>query len=203
MKHLFLALLMFSFFAEAFSQNNPRPSRSRFFNNKYSTFKVKAGDILVYHVKNNADEYDLIVTVKKFGPEINFDFEMTEKDTKGNVNIQAAAVSGASKYHNFFTSNNQNFSNQSTIWLSKKNYRELVASRRTMMDMGNENQVFARTINTTHKINFKGKQKIVTVHSIESQGTENKSNLHILTEPDNPLIVFIDKGWTMTLKEVR
>jgi hypothetical protein len=89
------------------------------------------------------------------------------------------------------------------MWLSKKNYREIAAAKRTSMDMGNGATIFTRTRNTTHKINFKGKEKIVTVHEAQSQGNENKNLLHILTEPENPLLVFMDLGWTITLKEVR
>src|SRR4051794_33770721 len=88
MKKNLLIVLLLSLVTYADAQNNPRPTRSRFWNSKLSTFSIKLGDILVYDVDNNGDKYQFIVTVKKFDDVINFNFKMPEKGTSANVNIQ-------------------------------------------------------------------------------------------------------------------
>jgi hypothetical protein len=202
MKKVLLAITCLIFTTITFSQDNPRPTKSRFWKTKQSTFQVKAGDILVYSVTDNGEKYDLLVRVKKYGSTINFDYEIPTKANKVNVNIQSAAVDGAGKYTNRFAGGNANYANESSFWLSKRNYEDLAADGETKMDFGEGEQTFVRGNTGILKINYKGKEKILTVYNISAQ-TGSKRNLVLLTEANNPLIVMMDAGTKMTLKEVR
>jgi hypothetical protein len=185
-----------------FSQDNPRPSKSRFWKSKQSTFQVKPGDILVYTASNNGENYDFIVRVKKYGSTINFDYEMPQKGSKANVNIQSTAVDAAGKYSSDFGTTNHDFNNQSSIWLSKRNYEDLASDGETKMDFGGGEQTFVRGNSGILKINYKGKEKILTVYNVNAKEGAGK-HLMVLSEANNPLIVMMDVGWKITLKEVR
>jgi len=197
---LTICFVLFSYLT--YAQDNPRPTKSRFWKSKESTFKAKTGDILVYKVTNNEDKYDFIVRVKKFGSSINFDYDMPQKHHKANVNIQAGAVTDATRYQNYFSGKNLELSNESTVWLSKRNYQDLVADGETTMDFGDGAETFVRGNNGVLKINVKGKEKIITVFHVNNT-SGNKKHLLVLTDAANPLIVRMDLGWNLVLKEVR
>jgi hypothetical protein len=198
MKKLFLAILLMAVTYVSYSQNNPRPSRSRFWLNKVSTFKVKPSDILVYSVKTNGDTYHLAVTVKTFGDAINFDYDVSQKNIKGSVSLNAATVSKGTKYETSYPGNTK-----PTLWLSKANYNELATEKQTRMDVGNGLDTFVRRNNSTMKINYKGKPKIITIYNIENIGSGSKKKIGFLSDPNNPLVVSVNAGYTITLKEVR
>lgn len=181
-----------------FSQNNPRPTRSRFWNAKESTFSLKAGDILVYHVKNNGEEYDYVVTIDKYDKGVDFSYRLTSKGIKGSVSIPETALNDGATYLTDFAGGNK-----TTLWLSKTNFRELAAEKQTMMDMGTGIDTFTTKNTSTIKINFKGKEKILTIYHVENESATDKKKFAVLTELNNPLIVTMDAGWTVTLKEVR
>lgn len=202
-KSIFIAtLLLLSVFS--FAQNNPRPSKSRFWNNKYSTFQVRPGDILVYEVNDSGDVYNFIATVKKYGDAISFDFSVPKKNIKGNALISAAAVTSATVYDNDFTNANKNLKDKITVWLSKDNYRGLASDdKETKMDFGDGLETFTRESNSTLRVKYKGLQKIMTIHKIASTGASGRKEISVLTDLDNPLIVSMNLGWKVTLKEVR
>ncbi len=204
MKKILFAIVITASISSVFAQNNPRPTRSRFWNNKASTFTVKPGDVLVYDVENSGDKYQFIVTVKKFGETINFGFTMPEKGTKANVNIQAAAVKTAVAYNNYFNNKDKDLSTESSVWLSKKNFRDLATGeKQTTMDVGSGAETFVREQTSTQKLKYKGVEKIVTVYKVANANATDRRELSVLTELNNPLIVSMNLGWTITLKEVR
>jgi hypothetical protein len=198
MMKFFLSVLLITSTYVAFSQNNPRPSRSRFWNSKISTFSIKPGDILVYSISNGGTS-NLVVTVNNYGNTINYDYNSSEKNLKGNVTLQANTVDKGSKYQTNYTTSGANPS----FWLSKTNYKDIETEKQTKIDVGNGMETFVRSNNSTMKINYKGKQKIITLYNIVNQDTANRKKIGILNDAKNPLIVNLSNGDTITLKEVR
>ena len=200
MKQIILALVVITFSITSFSQNNPRPTKSRFWNSKFSTFSIKPGDVLVYTMDNGGKQAEMIVRVKKFGPTINFDYDMA--GNRSNVNLQTVAVNNAVKYNGAITNAKSDFKNESAVWISKKSYRELASEGSTKMDFGNGPVTFTRGNTGTLKINYKGKEKIVTLFNITSEEAGNYS-FGVLTDENNPLILTLNTTGKLTLKEVR
>lgn len=199
-KSLFTLTLILTF-CSAFSQTNPRPTPSRFWNNNLSTFSTQPGDILVYQVTYNGKTYNLIATVKKYGDEIIFNYTIPETDIKGTASITATAVKFANSY--VFTNNVKNLNDKSTLWISKDNYRDLASGdKQTRMDIGNGLDTFVRQSTSTQKVLYKGKEKIMTIYKVTNKNGR-AGELSILTDPNNPLIVKMDFGWKAILKEVR
>lgn len=203
MKKLILLNLVLLSFLAGMGQYNSRPSRSRFYNSKMSTFTLKAGDILLYTVNNDGDQYDVVVTVKKYGNTIGFDYTIPAKSQSGNVIIQASAVKSAVAYDTLLTGNSKNYKDTSILWLSQKNYTDLATAKETTMDVGHGSETFKRKGVSTLKLNYKGKEKIVTVFAITGTRENTKKEMWVLSEENNPLILKMEAGSTLTLKEVR
>jgi hypothetical protein len=186
------------------AQYNQRPTKSRFFNSKHSTFQIKPGDILVYSAGNGGDTYDVVLTVKKYGDVITLNYSIPQKTQSGTVNIQNNLANSASTYDYYFVSNNNNPTDKSSIWLSKQNWRDLASTdKKTNMDFGGGAESFIRAGASTQKIKYKGRDKIITVYNIANKNTEDKKTFTVLTDEKNPLIVSMNYGGTLTLKEVR
>ncbi|WP_207493408.1 hypothetical protein [Aridibaculum aurantiacum] len=199
MKHILLAFICVSLLSATFAQDNPRPTKSRFWKSKESTFAIKPGDILVYQVQDNGETYDLLVHVKSFGNSINFTYDVPQKNNRSAVMIEAAAVKDNTAYNNIFSTAGKG---KSTLWLSKKNWRDIATVGATAMDFGNGSQQFTRVNNGTIKINYKGKPKILTLYNVTAE-EGNKRSFGVLTEENNPLLVTADDGINFKLKEVR
>ena len=199
MKQIVLAAVLFSFAFTTFSQDNPRPTRSRFWKSKMSTFVVKAGDILVYNVQENRDNYELLVQVKKFGPGLSFHYDIPTKSMGSAVSFDAAAMNTGTSYSVDGTTAEPT---KRTFWLSKKNYSDLASVGITSMNFGSGVQEYKRGNTSSAKINYKGKEKTITVFNIAPADGENPV-FSVLTDQNNPLIVSLEKGAKMTLREVR
>lgn len=198
MHKLLLIISLSALTFNGLAQNNPRPSRSRFWNAKESTFNIKAGDILIYHIKNNSEEYEYIVTITKVDNGIDFDFKAPSKKLKGHTIISAGSLNDGPVNQTDLTGGSK-----TALWLSKSSFRDLATDQQTLMDMGNGIDTFRNTNTSTIKINYKGKEKIITVYKIENESDTGKRKFSVLNELSNPLIVTMDAGWTLTLKEVR
>ena len=187
------------------AQYNPRPTKSRFFNSKHSTFQIKNGDILVYQLKNEKEIIDMALTVTSYGDVISFDYNVPQKNQQGNVTIESTAVNTATNYPFWFDTSSPSLSNGSVIWLSRKNWRDLASKdKKTTMNVASGLETFNRERASTLKIKYKGKEKIVTTYDIANQNADDKKSFSVLTDEQNPLIVRMSiLGNTLTLKEVR
>lgn len=199
---ILLSLLLLAGYS-GFSQYNTRPSRSRFYNSKISTFNISPGDILRYTYSKDSQQYDIIVTVTKYGSSIGFNYSIPGASQAGSVLIQPAAVRNALSYDSLLTGKTKNYRDTSIFWLSKKNYNDLATVKETIMDLGNGKETFKRQRVYTLKLGYKGKEKIVTVFGIENANPGAKKGFLVLSEENNPLVLKVDAGWSLTLKEVR
>ena len=203
MKKLFLLFFISVIYLQGIAQTNPRPTASRFYNNKLATFGIKAGDSLLYKADFKDGSYAFILTVSEYGDSIKAAYEMPLNGKNLNLYVSAEEAAKSTSYQLSFTDSLATFTNRSTLWLSKKNYRELVAVKETSMDFGNGSETFIRKSVATRTINLKGKEKIVTVYKISNTNQEHPLNFDVLTDLNNPLIVYINNGCVVTLKEVR
>lgn len=187
----------------SFGQYNTRPSRSRFYNSKYSTFIIKKGDLLGYSVSKDTSRYDITVSVKNYGRTIDFSYSIPDSSHTANVSIPARAVQNAIIYDTLLNGADKSYNDTSVFWLSRKNYSELAAIKETTMDLGDGKETFKRQTLTTAKLNFKGREKIVTVFLVQNTNAKFKKRFLVLTDENNPLIVQMESGWLLRLKEVR
>ena len=167
------------------------------------------GDKLVYHVNTGTKEYDFIVTINKydFNKGIDFNYEMTNSsNTKGHVIISGAAKNTSKKYVNYFRGGDLKLTDAATVWLCYDNFMDLPAKKTQMTFDNGEEETFYRQDNdeVNPVIIFKGKEMKLDAFIINN-GADGKGNktLWVLNGSGNPLILKMDLGWTIELKEVR
>ncbi len=196
----FFILLPFS----VFCQWNPSPTDSRLLNTKLSSFPSAPNNIYLFEIKKDTAAFDMIVTLNKCEPDIQFFYKIPEKLKEGNILITSEAKRKATKYLTEFESFEDSiFTNKSALWLSNNNMTELLLLKETTMDMGNGMEIFYKRKTSILKINYKGKEKIITVFNIENSGAKGKIQFAVLSDQRNAMIVKFDAPFSMLLKEVR
>jgi hypothetical protein len=155
--------------------------------------EIKKGTVLTYLISTNAgDEYNFIVTVKKYGPDgIDFDWKMTnEQSSAGKVTLTANALSDAVKYINYFRNGSSlTLKEESAVWLSGDNYGDLEEKSITQMDMGSGKKIY-HAEDSDFEIQVKGKSiQVITLHAKDESG---ELAVAVLKNGKNPLIIAMD-----------
>jgi len=168
---------------------------------------IKKGTKLTYHVTTSGKEYDYVITVNSFGAAIAFDWMMTDPvNTSGKISITANGLKNATSYKNYFEDDSKEvLSTQSTVWLSKKNFNELKAKKKTRMNMTGEVCTYERDA-APQQITYelKGVSKTANVLSCQFIKTaDTQYTIHVFDDAKNPLIQYMDLStFTITLKSV-
>lgn len=172
-------------------------------------YDLKKGDKLVYHVKAGGREYDFIVTLNhySFTGGIDFDYEMTSPaDKTGHVTVTPGASEKSKKYHNYFSGGELNLTDAVTVWLSWINFSEMPGKKTQMsFDDGPEETMYRPEKDEVEPVvKIKGQDKKIEAFMINNKadGTGDKT-LWINGISSNPLIVKMDLGWVIELKEIR
>ena len=174
------------------------------------TYDLKKGDKMVYHVNAYGKEYDFIVSINGFDYDkgIDFNYEMTAPASKtGRVKISPAAFHSSRRYVNQFSGGDLNLTDASTIWLCYDAFYDDMPKRQTMMTIDNAApELFYRPEEDAveHAIKFKGEDVKVEAFLINNRkdGNGNKE-IWVHNSSSNPLIIRMDLGWTIELKEIR
>jgi hypothetical protein len=175
-----------------------------------SLYMGKTGDKLVYEVNAGGQTYNFIVTLQKPKNDnyrYSFDWEMTAPASKtGHVDVSMDAALNSSKYINFFKGGNLNLTDASTVWMTGQNFGEMPEKKATMQMDNNAPETFYRKdeAETEQKILFKGKEVKLDIFKIDNDkaGSEHRQ-LWIQGISSFPLIVRMDMGWTIVLKEIK
>ncbi len=147
--------------------------------------EIKPGTVLNYLVSpNNAEEYNFIVIVKKFGVSgIDFDWKMTTTNPqKGKVSISANAFESSHKYINYFKNGSiLKLNEESAIWMSKDDYASLAKTKVLNIDMGNGVISFSQgDPEAEFEIELKG--KTVTMDTVEVEDKSGDLKLSLLND---------------------
>lgn len=174
-----------------------------------SFFDLKRGDKLVYHVNANGKEYDFIVTIndESYEKGVDFNYEMTDPvNLKGHVLISAKGKNESNKYVNYFRGGEMQLDDACTVWMTGLNFSDMPNKQTTMIIDNNEPETFYRPDNDEvyPVVNVKGKMMKIDGFRINNakDGSGNKT-LWINGISSNSLILKMDLGWTIELKEIR
>jgi len=171
-------------------------------------YDLKTGDKLVYHVNAGGNEYEFIVTLNDPGENaLDFNYEMTNSSkTSGHVTISGNAKANATKYVNYFRGGDLNFTDAITVWLSNKNFSDM-PDRKTVMQLDNNApETFYRPENddVSPVVKIKGEDKKLEAFIINNAADGNgKKTMWVHGISSNSLIIKMDMGWTIVLKEIR
>jgi hypothetical protein len=181
----------------------------------------KAGDKLIYKVTSeDGNAYDFIISIHKFIPFNLDDFESAEypaaffwqinksADKSGEVFINKKAITSATDYVNYFRNGEiKTLINQSSVFLSSKNWYEPISSedRSTTMNMtGTEEKYYKNTENFEY-LKVKVKEKMYRLPVYRYNNAKDGTGSYSVYVQDNagcPLILKMKLNFEIELKEI-
>ena len=166
---------------------------------------MKPGTVLTYDVSMGGKQYKLIVTLKKVGDEIAFDWKTTEPANKsGTVVMSAAAVKTADALFGYFAGGNSNLEKETSLFISKKEFDDVAANAEALFKMNGAADTATRMSNTIGEFNFNLNGNLIAVPAWELEGgSEIKYKLFAIESRQFPLIVQMNLGWSMVLTEIK
>ncbi len=175
-----------------------------------SLYMGQTGDKLMYEVNAGGQVYDFIITIQR--PEsdeyrYSFNWEMTAPVNKsGHVNISKKGALDSKKYVNYFTGGNLTLTDASTVWMTGENFVEMPDKKTTMQLDNNEPETFYRKdeAETEQVIKYKGKDIKLDIFKVDNDkpGADHRQ-VWVQGISSFPLIVKMDLGWTIRLKEIQ
>lgn len=217
MKSIAAFFLLFTLTLSSFAQNSDNIINNRLpldevlftDDNGVSTFDIQKGDTLIFAVNAGGSQYDFVVSVNEYSYDngIKFNWYMTEPvGLSGNIIVTPDAKNNATRYHNYFSYGEKTLTDASCIWLSGTNFGDMPA-RTTSIKMDNnaaENYLRPQDDAVKHVINYRGKEVTLDAFKINNgKEAPYTRELHVLNTSANPLIVSMNLGWTISLKEIR
>lgn len=172
-------------------------------------FTIQPMDTLVYGVEAYGKKYDFIIIVNKYEGSggIDFNWKMTDPiNTEGHTTVTGEAAYSSKKYNNFFSPGELNLTDATTVWLCGENFSDMPEKKTTMQLDDNAPETFVRPDEdqVVYDIIYRGTPLKLDAFKINNQKEgADKKEIHILGISSNPLIVAMDLGWKIQLKEVR
>jgi hypothetical protein len=175
-----------------------------------SLYMGQTGDKLVYEVNAGGQVYDFIITILRPASDAyrySFDWEMTAPVNKsGHVNISKNAAFDSKKYMNYFNGGNLTLTDACTVWMTGENFGEMPDKKTIMQFDSNEPETFYRKdeAETEQAIKYKGRDMKLDIFKTdnEKQGSDHRQ-VWVQGISAFPLIVKMDLGWTIRLKEIK
>ena len=176
-------------------------------------YVFKAGDVLEYELNKQGKTYRLIITLtgktfidSKIIDAITFTWER-KGDTvaKGTIMITKEARVNASVYLENLSNGSLILKNKSCLWLSLKGFQSLLSPDGYKMDFGDGNKTLYKIKTSTgdnYTFSFKGKPGYMSAFEVKATFSGNHFSFCPTTN-SNALILSVDMGWTMKLKEIR
>lgn len=166
---------------------------------------LKNGDVLVYEVARNGETWHFEVTIKEIRQAIVFDWIMPEKNISGEVTLEQQARDKAVIYRNYFSdSSESDFTDTSTVWMSKKNFNELKKGSTIMTVDENGAERFDKKETATLGVIYKGKgMNLHMLHATNGKTDDNLREVWVLDQASQPLILQMDMGFKIVLKEIK
>lgn len=168
-------------------------------------FKYGNNTLLKFKVNYSGSEYWLKVKIRSFGDSCNFLFSMTNDErTEGSVAIGKKAMESSVAQDNYFYSGHKELTQKTTVWISRNSYRELKQTGKTMLVPAYRDTVTIQ-VQATEKISVMIDDKPVMLNVIKAKGTSKSGDKEywILDDPNFPLIMHMNLGWTVQLESIR
>ena len=174
------------------------------------TFSIHKGDTLVYDVNAAGKLYSLFVIPNKFDAAALADFNWLTSapdSKKGHVTINAKALKSSKRYMNILPSGDLKLSDATCFWFCADNFSEITKKPTSVTLDNNAPETFSSPDDdaVSMNVNYKGKDISLDGFAIQSkpEGEPGRKEIWILNISSNLLIIKMDIGWTMELKEVR
>jgi hypothetical protein len=168
--------------------------------------EIKKGMVLVYQFENNNQKNDFIVTVEDFKTTLTFSFKMTnQKRTSGKISLSKEALKNAIAQYNYFQSNDVALDNQTSIWVSKKVWKNIKKKKKCFIST-NSGELSLKELefvnNQNYPLQMNGNDSILNVMYCITKDS-NAYKYWILDDPNNPLILKMELNFSIELIEIK
>jgi hypothetical protein len=176
---------------------------------KGSVLMPSAGSVLTYEVNYYGDIYNFIVHIKKFGDDgIEFDYSMNnETNISGSMKIVKDAFESSKTQYNYFSGGPLTLTDQTSVWLSKKVFAELISEsgKSTISSDGGSTETEIQNIGAFHDFELYNTTSNTTFNDVSylyATNEDESEKYWINFSKYNPLILGMDLGWTIWLKQM-
>lgn len=165
---------------------------------------LKVGSKLVYDVSSNNTNYQFIITIKKLENGITFDWQMTDPiNKKGTVEMSKEATENATSLFNYFTSGITKLTDKTSVWMSQDVWKDMRDDDEMVMLSidDQEETAFFREDGEVYKTTQNG-----TAIELKTSTLRSLIDTQSITIWENeafPIILKMDLGWTIELKEIK
>ncbi len=170
-------------------------------------FKLNKGDKLIYDVRHKGDLYYYTVEILECGPKYIYRWEMGEpKNKKGSVEIKTKAMNQAMKITTRVKPDEHLILEDACIlWISKALLKALVNNMQPEITIdGTAGNKMALLQKTNFSFRYKGAALTSEILEVSNQQKFfDLKQFSVLNNPDNPLIVKLNMGFTAELIEIK
>lgn len=171
------------------------------------SLNIKPGSVLTYEVDYFKIVYPFIVTVVKNTDSLIFSYEM-EKDLqkKGAILIRNWALQNSTVMMNGFSGGKKRLDSMTTVWVSKFVYDSFIKNGKcTLTDWNSEftDELLVDNSVTSYSAVVNGKEQSLDIIYASNKDSEKPFKIWLLKDDNNYLILKMDLGWTVALKEFK
>jgi len=161
---------------------------------------VKEGDTFSYAVDNFGMKYNFILDIVKCQENVVFNWKMTHKDNfNGTITMNSKALNNAVSMKSYYSPSIETLNDTTSVWVSRKVFGEVKKNRPITINLGDGNELLSFKSNQTLDVISRGSKMSLNVMYCE---TDKNHKLWILDNPAFPLVIKMDLGWTIELKEI-
>lgn len=166
---------------------------------------MKPGTVLTYDVNAKGKKYQFIVTVKKLGDDIAFDWSMTDPINKtGTVAMSNNAVAKADALLNYFSGGDSKLENETSVFISRKVFNDISSTSMASIKLNGATDTATVMSNTISEFNFNLNGNLVAIPGWELEGSSDpKYTVDVLESTKFPVIYRMDLGWSIQLTEIK
>ncbi len=166
---------------------------------------IKPGAVLTYDVTDGGKKYQLVVTLKKVGDEITFDWATTAPANKtGAIAMNTNAVAKADALFSAFTGGNTQLDKETALFISHKIFNDVSTTSVAGIKIAGAGDTATAMSNTISEFNFNVNGNLVAVPGWELEGGGDiKYTLDVIESYKFPLIFKLEAGYTLQLVEIK
>jgi nitrogen fixation protein len=179
---------------------------------KRTNIIFKHGSRLVYTIENKNTTEEFVVTIRKLTPDLVFNYELSNSGKKGSVTIPAKDMDSARILNSAFPGGSVTLDNQVSLFLSHIIYAEVAMAGMNdygtnfVANPGEAIDTFSRGEPIKKDIKVNGRLMPIDVEKFYDHVDPVSGNYHytftILKNENFPLILDMDLGWNLHLKQI-
>jgi hypothetical protein len=168
--------------------------------------EIKTGTVLTYQGIGDGYVYDFIVTITDLSKGVAFDWTLSDPfNKKGSIIISETALASTTKYYNHFLKEDKMQSDESALFMSDVNFKEILRKKQATLDIQDENKgIWEGGDPDNFSIMYHEEEIYPLVYYLSLQDVkEGYRGMVVAKEGKYHLIVSISAGWNIRLQSIQ